>query len=61
MFKLNRKLSYIDKVTLINTIKEIAIKDLHIKQKSVPFILEIDLPSYNYNNIKRESLSPPLF
>ena len=48
MFKLNRELSYIDKVTLMNTIKEIAIKDLQIEQKSVPFLLEIDLPSYLY-------------
>jgi hypothetical protein len=48
MFKLNRELSYIDKVTLINTIKEIALNDLHIEQKSVPFLLEIDLPQYLY-------------
>ena len=48
MFKINRELSYIDKVTLMNTIKEIAIKDLHIEQKNVPFLLEIDLPPYLY-------------
>lgn len=48
MFKLNRELSYIDKMTLINTIKELALNDLHIKDKSVPFLLELDLPPYLY-------------
>lgn len=44
MFKSNRELSYIDQITLMNTIKELAMNDLQLKNREIPFLLETNLP-----------------
>ena len=40
MFKINQELSYIDKLTLMNHIKNLAKKDLQIEADNTPYMLD---------------------
>ena len=56
MFKINQELSYIDKLTLMNHIKNLAKKDLQIEADNTPYMLDFLMDFWTYGETTHTKL-----